>query len=332
MVKSFLVLFCLSVLLVACPKKKEEEVLQVSPVKNSEVVFAYKAPSANSEIYISNVDGSNPRTLTNDTNFENWWAKISPDRSKILFYRAPTGTNEDYAQADLMIMNADGSGLKILIPKSANAWTLQAHAEWSPSGQELVMCGTAAAAVHIFVTGADGTLKRQLTNTGGWNCDPAWSPDGTKIIFNRCAAANCHNTFGNLDIYTMSSVDGSNIVQLTAADGKDDYDPYYSPNGNEISWLYQVSNTGNLNIGVWSIKKMNANGSSQIFLINDGHINSKPSWSLDGAKIYFHRMVIPESGKFRFFQMNSNGLALQEILPFGAYGLSSVGNITYPTN
>lgn len=226
----------------------------------------------------------------------------------------------------------DGTSPRILRIAGQNGWGIQAHVEWSPDATELVMCGVNASTVHLFVTDTNGIIKRQLTSTGGWNCDPSWSPDGSKIVFNRCVLVNCHNTYRSLDIYTINSIDGSWLLQLTTADAKDDYDPYYSPNGFEIAWLHQVNNTGWSGVGVWSIKKMSVQGASQVFLINDTNINSKPSWTLDGSKILFHRMVPAEVTKYRFFSMVSDGTNLVEISPFGSALGGTVGNLSYPMN
>lgn len=141
------------------------------------------------------------------------------------------------------------------------------------------MCGTSTGVVHVFVTDTAGNIKRQLTHTGGWNCDPSWSSDGAKI-----------------------------------------------------AWLYQVNNTGWGNAGVWLIKVMTSTGANQSFVINDTQINSKPAWSNDGTKLYFHRMAPLETAKCRLFTIKPDGTALTEIAPFGAATDSSVGNITYPQN
>ncbi len=330
----FLILTLTSILILSssCKKPDAPGTEVITPTLGSDrLLFTYKPPGGNSEIYSSKLDGSDPIRLTNSSGFDSWWPKASPDRTKILFYHAPAGSNEDYGQATLLVMNADGSNPQVLIAQGANSWTIQAHAEWSPSGNEFVMCGTSGGVIHVFVTTTSGVIARQLTTTGGWNCDPSWSPNGQKIIFNRCGSVNCHSIFGNLDIYTISSTDGSALTALTSADGQDDYDPYYSPDGTTISWLNQVNNTSWSGAGAWSIKKMSANGSSPIYLINDGNINSKPAWSIDGSRIYFHRMAPIEAVKWRLYSFLPDGTARTEISPLGLYSNSLVGDSSYPS-
>ncbi len=298
------------------------------------MAFTYNPLVSSKQIYVSNTDGSNIIKITNDENYENWWPKISPDRTKIIYYREPKGSNENYTLVDLMIYDVSTQTTKVLRSHGSDSWSMQGHAEWSPNGAELVSCGAVnSGVIHIFILNSEsGAIKRQLTTTGGWNGDPAWSPNSAAIVFNRCVPLNCFTVNGNLDIYTMSAVDGSGITQLTAADSKDDYDPYFSPDGLTIMWLQQVNTTAWSGLGSWSIKKMTSNGASQSFLINDTNINSKPNWSLDGSKIYFHRIAPGESIKFRLFSILPDGTQLAEISPFGSYTDSAVGSISYPNN
>lgn len=55
------------------------------------------------------------------------------------------------------------------------------------------------------------------------------------------------------------------------------------------------------------MKKMTSAGGAQNFLMNDGNINSKPAWSFDGSKIYFHRMAPLVAVKYRLFSILSDG-------------------------
>jgi serine/threonine protein kinase len=70
--------------------------------------------------------------------------------------------------------------------------------------------GNRIAYVHgfdIYAMNADGSGKSQLTDHPARDYDPAWSPDGTKIIF-------VSDRDGNGELYVMNA-DGSNLTRLT---------------------------------------------------------------------------------------------------------------------
>src|ERR1043165_1908684 len=116
-----------------------------------QLVFDSTRGSGNHESFAMRTDGSGASRLTNDAAYENWWPRVSPDRTRVLFYRAPAGKPEDYAQASLWVMNADGSGATQLRAKGQDGWTLQGHGEWSPDGTRIAMFGSVAPALEIFV-------------------------------------------------------------------------------------------------------------------------------------------------------------------------------------
>jgi len=60
---------------------------------------------------------------------------------------------------------------------------------------------------EIYVMRQDGSNQTRLTNNSFGDFDPAWSADGSKIVFVR-------NVGGNVDIYVMNA-DGSGEVRLT---------------------------------------------------------------------------------------------------------------------
>jgi Tol biopolymer transport system component len=66
----------------------------------------------------------------------------------------------------------------------------------------------------------------QYTNLSDYsiNSQPAWSPDGTKIVYARNVLGE-----GQSDIFTMSAVDGSNKVNLTDTSGESEVDPSWQP-------------------------------------------------------------------------------------------------------
>ncbi|HET8568513.1 MAG TPA: hypothetical protein VFM93_05945, partial [Candidatus Limnocylindria bacterium] len=240
--------------------------------------------TGNFEIFVARVDGSQLRQLTADAAYDSWWARIAPDRRRILFYRTPKGTHDrDYTKTSLWMMNADGTDQRHLLPAGGNGWDMHGHAEWSPEGDRLVMFGGQRMNPQIFVTDLRGGSPRAITARGGQNLDPSWSPDGERIVFVGCPAAICFER--DYEVYVVPAA-GGEAARLTE-NGLRDHDPYYSPDGRSIAWLQQTDTAGP--VGVWNIRLMLSDGSQQRAVTNDRHINSKPEWSRDGAAIFFHR-------------------------------------------
>lgn len=66
----------------------------------------------------------------------------------------------------------------------------------------------------------DGSEQTNLTNSPAADGFPAWSPDGSRIIFNS-------DRDGNSEIYTMD-VDGSDLTRVTDNAEHDDW-PRWQP-------------------------------------------------------------------------------------------------------
>jgi TolB protein len=102
------------------------------------------------------------------------------------------------------VVNADGSGVRNLTPKSAEAYAAPA---WSPDGQKITFAGERSGNSEIYVMNADGSGQRRLTRNLAYDGDPAWSPDGQKITF----VSNRHGLYA---VYVMNA-DGSGQRRLT---------------------------------------------------------------------------------------------------------------------
>ncbi len=310
-------ILALTALLIACGGKSNIPATSATPaLVRDRLVFDSTRLSSNREIFVMKDDGTQITRLTNNPAYQHWWPRISPDRKKILFYRRPAGVaTDDYTQASLWVMNVDGSGVKQLIAQGANGWSQQGHAEWSPDGTKIAMFGSYLAALQIFVTDASGDNAVRYTNQPGINTDVSWSPDGSMLLFNGCLASPC--TPPNYEIFVMSATMPLGTPTRLTTDGLADYDPYFSPDGSTIAWLTNTDPTANGGLGAWGIRMADANGSNLRTLIDDGQINSKPAWSLDGNSLYFHRINFAEEVAFGVFRIGKTGAGLTRLTSVG---------------
>ncbi len=290
----------------------------IPPVSANQLAFDSDR-TGNYEIYLMNADGSGVRALTNDHTKDSWWPRISPDRSHLLFYQTPAGTHDgDYTKTSLWMKNlTDGSPNSQIIANGANGWQFQGHAEWAPDGNKLVMFAGTASNLQIFTTDAAGKNPVAITNRPSPNIDPSWSPDGATLAFVGSPKGTTNPT--DYEVYTVPSTGGT-ATRLTN-DGLIDNDPYFSPDGRSLAFLTQTLPPGSPGkpLGTWGIRKLNLAAAGPMgipgIVIDDGQVNSKPDWSLDGSLIRFHRTLYFGNGKFSIFSIHPDGSGLSELTP-----------------
>ena len=130
------------------------------------------------EMFLLSVDedGTPPVHVASQAAAPAW----SPDGEKIAF----VSLSGDDGYHALHVVNADGSGVEVVVPRDQVAIH---HPTWSPDGRRIAFSECrpitqTAVACDIFTVNSDGTGLVQLT-TAGNVFGPAWSPDGTRIAF-----------------------------------------------------------------------------------------------------------------------------------------------------
>jgi len=190
--------------------------------------------AAPKNVYLIDADGTHERRFTtemNQTEHPTW----SPDGKHVAFVVTRSSKRLEIVDlhVDIFVADADGTNIK----KLTSGPTIAIGPTWSPDGSRIVFFSTSPQDplnlfdVHIFSMASDGSDVRQLTRSAAQqqHTCPAWSPDGTKIVFQATTTdvKNSRWKKGTGKLYLMNA-DGSQITRLTDADS-DEFFPAIRP-------------------------------------------------------------------------------------------------------
>jgi Tol biopolymer transport system component len=196
------------------------------------------------DIYVANIDGTNPKKLTDNPDYDAE-AIVSPDGKKIVF------TSKRNGDLDIYIMDSDGFNVKRLTDRygyDGGPW-------FSPDGKKIVwrawypeteeerllwkrcMEGDYVIPVplDLWIMDVDGSNKRRILHNNASNFAPSWHPDGKRIIFssNMDDWREDLKAYGhNFELYIIND-DGSGLKRLTYNKVFDGF-PMFSPDGKKL--------------------------------------------------------------------------------------------------
>lgn len=251
------------------------------------------------------IAGENPRTVSippNGSAATTFEVSCPPPPPSVIFESDRDGDWDIYG------IGADGDADHPvnLTGTGASDGVDQMDPSWSWDNQRIIFRRAQASGPgDIWVMNADGTNPVQITDTPEDNQDPAFSPDGTKIVYEQEIGVGT----GDLEIF-IADADGGNPMQLTSDAGVSEA-PSFSPDGTRL--LFKSDRDGDFDVYTQDLDGLNKNVVKLTPDTPAGVDDFDPSWSPDGTQIIFssqRAMPVRED----IWIMNADGSGARQLL------------------
>ncbi|MEO8001508.1 MAG: hypothetical protein ABI644_06490 [Arenimonas sp.] len=178
--------------------------------------------------------------------------------------------------------------------------SIQMDPAFSPDGKRIVYIVVVAGIEQLFLSNADGTEPKQLTQDNVNHEDPTWSPNGKKIAYVYIK--------GDLQVIHQMDIDGTNDEALTP-ESIHVIHPRFHPDGFRLAYC----TTDDLNPPLKNtseIQEIDLRTRKTTTLVSGG-INTYPVYSPDGSKMALRKFVGELNSEI--FVGNSDGTQLKNL-------------------
>ena len=229
-----------------------------------------------SDLFLMNTDGTDQTWLIRGGS-PTW----SPDGKSLAYHASVSGIGLPISgslgaatsDSDIFVINVDDvlAGTEGRKNITNNPEAIDEDPDWSSDGQKIVFASHSILAstntTEIYVINADGTgAPVQLTDNEEEERAPAWSPDGTRIVY-MCRKLASDGMMRQA--VCIMNADGTGQVRLTDTG----FTPTFSPDGQKI--LFHK-----LDDQLWV---MNADGTEQVKQTSPPSLNALGNWGVRRA-------------------------------------------------
>jgi len=216
---------------------------------------------------------------------------ISPDGRRLV-----TLSSRDLFSLDLYLADAETGKIKARLTRTAtspefeNLQFTRSSGAWDAKGKKFVFAAISKGKPVLSIVEADsGKISDEIMIPQVDEIiNPAWSPDGQKIVFSGQKG-------GVTDLY-IYDLNQASLKQLTN-DPFGDLQPAWSPDGQKIAFITDrfTTDLSILDIGEYQLALIDLNSGEITRLpVFERAKNINPQWSSDGRSLYF---VSDQSGK-----------------------------------
>lgn len=257
------------------------------PGHGHKIVFGSNRADGERDLYVVNEDGSGEHRLTFDgEDYRERVATWSPDGSRIAYTAGHAGNFDVYT------VDANGGDRRRITTDPMR----DDYPAWTSDGRILFSRNVFTCPCTEWIANADGSNAQRLALAGNVSGAEA-SPHGNRIVY---ASFDSTGDFGVLHVATLgraNEISGDRPITSPPHDGQGDFEPHWSPNGNDIVFLRDRGGTDN------DVLVVHADGSGLRRLTSTpDRLEFWATWSSDGREVLFQDA---SSGKLKAISLDS---------------------------
>ncbi len=256
---------------------------------NQHLAFA-SVRNGNADIFVQQ-EGTTSVTRITTSDWSDSDPVWSPSGNRIAYATLAPDSTTGY----IRVVSATGDSLATIGSAGSHA----GYPAWSPSHDKLAFVSNMSGNSELYVVNADGSGLLRLTNTPGAELRPAWSPDGTQLVYD----VNVDDPLVMRDLFVINA-DGTGARQLVTG-GNTNIHASWSPDGERIAFGSRRNGSGDVYITT-------LDGSSLLRVTGHGAEDGDPVWTADGKALIFTSLRTGVRSLYRYTIADSETVMLTD--------------------